>query len=473
MKLFTFFIFVFFTGNTFSTPLSQSNEAKHSDFWSPLTETELFVINNHHLAKKGDADALLGLAIFASGDIRNQSDYSQIIETVHQFVIKVKPLIDAEADDWSKGLKLFLLMHESFFLKNTSANPLAAYQYNQSQFSALFKNKTYNCISSSLLYIILARYFDLSVQGVILPSHSFVQLKLPNGQFIEIETTSQTGYALHHSKEFYDNNAFQWSQNRNLSPSTFNDYINRKIVTPYELIIENMNNQHTAPEHLEETDRGRLFELRAYLSPTNIEAQLYRLYFFNNKLIQLNKIKDKNRSLSLIQTIERTITADYEHMFDDDLKQKKNAHQIIAFVYALKTQILLDKEQTEDALSSSKKALRWTRYALKRQNIIDNIAITWLSYANTFFSKKDYQSAIKFYDQAYISGINKELKSKIDANIAASYWNLSIPLLNKGNSLAAYKQLNQCLETHPHIEACKEKLQTICSKYSLPTCQSL
>lgn len=473
MKVFSFcilIVLVLISQTSLANKTDALNDQIESSVWSSLSKTEVETISNQSLARKGDPDALLMLAILASGDIRNRSAYNKIKEKVHHFVNRIRPTINAEKKDWNKGLKLFLAMHDAFFLNSSSGKDLEGYLYDQSRFSTIFQNKTYNCISSSILYLILARYFDLHVEGVILPSHSFVQLITRDGQIVEIETTSKTGYGLRHSQEFYNKNASQWSLYRNLATMTYKDYLNREIVSAYNIIIDNMNHQHTSPEYLAAVDRYRLYELRAYLSPNHPEAQLFRLYVINNELIRLRENNNDKKTLELIQIAEKIIAEHYETKLKSKKKIDAKLQKIIRFVFTSKAEISLQKMDHKSAINSFKNALKWSRNTPEKQQIQENIAISWLNYGNIFFNKKDYLSAVQFYDKAYLKNISSKLKLKIDNNIGASYWNLAVPYLNKGDSYTAYEQLKKCQIKYPKIKECHEKLDTICQSYSLPGC---
>ena len=79
-----------------------------------------------------------------------------------------------------------------------------------------------------MLYMILARYFNMNVKGVLLHTHAFVQIESQKGKIIEVETTSANGYSRMHNKKFYKNQAGKWFKFRGLRSSTYNE---RKKIT--------------------------------------------------------------------------------------------------------------------------------------------------------------------------------------------------------------------------------------------------
>ncbi|MGH9869747.1 MAG: hypothetical protein ACREAA_16485 [Candidatus Polarisedimenticolia bacterium] len=65
------------------------------------------------------------------------------------------------------------------------------------RFAALLDQGVYNCVSSTLLYILAARELGLDVSGAETPLHVFVVLKTPTRR-VSIETTSPAGYDARH-----------------------------------------------------------------------------------------------------------------------------------------------------------------------------------------------------------------------------------------------------------------------------------
>lgn len=465
-----------------------------ADFiWSPLTKLESNTLNNSHLAESGDPDALLALAVLASGDTRSYEEFVRIKSKIDQFVIRLKPRISQQKNSWRKGFELHSAMHDEFFLPNETYFELEGYSANQSQISGIFKDKTYNCISSSLLFLILARYFDLQVEGVLLPTHSYIQLTTPEGQVIEIETTSKTGFGVRHNRAFYESSDRQkWFRVRSLIPTTHEDYLNREVVSGYQLIIDNMNHQHTARDKMSRGDRYRLQEIRGWLLPDDSEAQLYRFYALNNELIQLKKDKQFLQAKALIKLAETLVDSYRQKLKSDqvtplisgsEINLDGRVFPIIAFMFSSKAGIAFAEGDYQKAIDNFKEALLWIGDPAQADKIIRNTIIARLNQGNKFSRKKDYLSALKLYQQAYssfnshlavgeITAEDKELASKINYNIGTAYWNMTIPYLKKGDSYSAYELLDQCLTQYPQLQKCQQGIDKICRTYSLPVCSN-
>ncbi len=257
--------------------------------WYNLTGFEVQTLKRAQSGNINNPDLLLALALIASGDARTDSEFDNYRNTIQDFINKIRPGINAASSVREKGRILHSRMHSEFLSTGNESDSLGNYDLRQSSFTGVLDSGKYNCISSSILYIILARYFNLDVAGVRLPTHVFVHLASPDGETIEIETTSPAGYGLTHDRDFYKSAAGEWAGSRGLSKPTFGEYQNRIIDQPCNLILYNMINQHTA--ELQPEDRLRLVEIRGYLDSENREAVLDRIKLY---LMEYNYLSDDN-----------------------------------------------------------------------------------------------------------------------------------------------------------------------------------
>jgi hypothetical protein len=253
--------------------------------WWPLTDWEQGALAGLDQGRRGDAQALLALAIVASGDVRDAAGAGRIRQRVEAFVAALRPVIERAGDDWHRGYELHRAMHRTFF---AGGGELRGYQVDQPRLTRVFAGGTYNCLSSSLLFVVLARAFGLPVRGVVVPSHVFVELGPPGARPIEIETTSSQGFDLVHDARFFREQAGAWATQRGLPAVTFEDYQRRSIVSPAELIGLAMINVRNGES---EDDTLRLFELAALVDPENVELQRNRLAAYNNEANRLMEAK--------------------------------------------------------------------------------------------------------------------------------------------------------------------------------------
>ncbi|WP_196140026.1 transglutaminase family protein [Aliikangiella sp. G2MR2-5] len=275
----------------FSCKISYAaNSSSINAIWSELTDFEKNVLSKERLAQQGDADALLGLYLLASGDIRYFEDYERILSSVNHFIKQFQLEIKGETSNEVIGMKLHEAMHETFFLGGNKGDDMGkGYYFDQSKLSDIFYTKRFNCISSSLLYIVLARKLNLDVQGVLLPSHAFVQLNLEDGSYVDVETTSINGFGWEHDEAFYeeDDDDKSWFEQRGLTPSTYLDYKNREVVSPFKVGVRNMRNQHTFEENMRYESRFRIAEV-ATLLDGGADFHKYRLSFYNQEFKKMN-----------------------------------------------------------------------------------------------------------------------------------------------------------------------------------------
>ncbi|MGM0633343.1 MAG: transglutaminase family protein [Pseudomonadota bacterium] len=250
-----------------------------ASFWSPLTDFERDTIERYPIAEQGDPDALLALYLMASGDIRSRAAFREFRRSIGDRAPETEGGMGAR----QTGEYLLETMFQHFLGGEARLDdPLEAYDAGQSQLSTLLGSGRYNCISSSLLYIVLARRAGLEANGVILPSHAFVDITLPDGQVLSVETTSPEGFGIEHDQAWFDGNDEQWFEARDLEVPRYEDYQARQRVSAAELGLENMWNQHAA--RLPYADRLRLAELQSHLRPSSLPAQMNRMIYYSREI---------------------------------------------------------------------------------------------------------------------------------------------------------------------------------------------
>ena len=82
-------------------------------------------------------------------------------------------------------------------------NLFTTYSVQQTRVDTALETGVYNCVSSAVLYLILARSVGLSVGGVRTADHAFCSV-LVNGQQIDVETTNPFGFNPGAKKDFTD-----------------------------------------------------------------------------------------------------------------------------------------------------------------------------------------------------------------------------------------------------------------------------
>jgi tetratricopeptide (TPR) repeat protein len=80
---------------------------------------------------------------------------------------------------------------------------LKTYSTHQTRLDEIFRSGQYNCVSSAVLYTILAVSAGLDVQGVMTRDHAFITVNT-GGDSIDVETTNPYGFDPGSRREFHD-----------------------------------------------------------------------------------------------------------------------------------------------------------------------------------------------------------------------------------------------------------------------------
>jgi hypothetical protein len=129
---------------------------------------------------------LLGEVLRASGI--GERERGRIYEPAFQALLeKLKGEAGAVRSGYPRARKLHLALHREVLLR---------YESTADGLDRVLDHGEYNCLSSSLLYGLVARAFGLQAQLVQMPRHVYVRL-LIDGRRVEVESTSRKGFDLH------------------------------------------------------------------------------------------------------------------------------------------------------------------------------------------------------------------------------------------------------------------------------------
>ncbi len=127
---------------------------------------------------------------------------------------------------------------------------LKTYSLNQMRVDVAMETGVFNCLSSSVLYVIFARAAGLSVTGVLTSDHAFCSV-LMDGAIIDVETTNRYGFNPGTKKEFRD--LFGKTTGYSYVPPS--SYADRRNIGDKELLGCILHDRASY-----ETDRGRYYE---------------------------------------------------------------------------------------------------------------------------------------------------------------------------------------------------------------------
>ena len=440
--------------------------------WTPLTDFERSVIHNisaidaADAADAADADTLLALYLIASGDIRTEAEFNTHNQAIDDF-------LQQSSNQWRgsnervRGAALLGAMHKHFFRASVDDTEQNGYQLNQSTLSGIFHTQTYNCISSALLYGVLAQRVGLKVSGAIMPSHAFILVELETGEQIEVETTSPAGFDVLRDERFFADEATAWFNARQLVVSNYEDYQQRRFVSAIELGLENLWSQHTTAENMAYRDRLRLAEIKGHLQPKDYTAQHNRLIYYYREAEYLRQQNDQGTLKRLHQHIEpfmnsmQVVAANVEAMADKEFQTVYNLVQTArarSFItneqhdigaQLAKTIILNLDDELRDANLIRSEAFRaladYVDWLITRQNYqaaravfegvehachteavcINSLDKLYAAWGNDSWERQDWQAVIAIFHDYQSLGLNSPNWQNFHENLESSYLNIA------------------------------------------------
>jgi hypothetical protein len=424
--------------------------------WWPLTSAEVAALRRVDDARRGDPHALLALGLVASGDHRDDASYAAFTARVDQFLTEVRPTIEAAADDWHKGYELNRAMHRAFF--NGERTELGSYDLAQARLTGIFTQGRYNCLSSTVLFAVLARAFDMPVRAVSVPTHVFIEMSAtganPGRPALEVETTSDTGFDWVHDARFYSEDAARWSSNRGLRPVTFDEYQHREILAPYRLMALAMRDSRSGDG---ENDHMRLRELAAFVDPDDVETQRTRMQLYDNEAIALYKAEAWRTTTRLFDVVWPTVTSVGARNRDAEtlnLVSWATWYRANAFTIVGRT----DEAMALVTAGFARVDSGWKDAADLRHNylvLLDNRL-------EEIIDAKDYAGAVKFYVDHREACRADEFCSN-HSGMNYQYW--SNDYQRAGDWQTARKVLQDCVAELPAHKGCRMALDDLESRH--------
>lgn len=215
-------------------------------------------------------------------------------------------------------------LHKFFFKK---------YKADSDNFSEIVDYGRYNCVSSSILYMLLLSYFGLKATAVQTTEHVFVVVYFPDGTTVDVETTNAYGYDPGKKKEVLD----ELGKITGFSYVKQKDYKNRFNISLKSLLLLPVHNRsayftkignHQAALRLSwflkqcrNDERGDsefhicYYNLLADLSSKrNFETELRLLYYY---LENINAENGRIRKMRFQALTEMILSCDSDEDFDN------------------------------------------------------------------------------------------------------------------------------------------------------------
>lgn len=471
--------------------------------WSPLNNFELNAIASFPVSHENNPDKLLALYLIASGELRTQVEFDAINDRLDHWIEEKMARFSRKNSAIKTGKKLLEAMHEDFFISPSDPSSIGSYDLNQSQLTKIFDDKYYNCISSSMLYIVLAHKLGLKTQAVLIPSHVFVQLNIKNEKPIEIETTSANGFDVKHDKAYYEKSASVWFEERQLSSATYEDYKNRKILSASALGSENMWSQHTKAERMHYQDRMRLAEIKSHLEPMNYLSQKNRLVYYNIEFNYLQEQNDIDTLAQLYNHIDPYLEQLPDKVQSSAAQTDKEFQNLLAWIYSNRAYSFVHSIDPDRGLMLARNYLPKVKndisdkakimanlylsigiYALKKaqdsdytkaksafegieqqcaahQSCVKSISKFYSLWGKHYWNKKNWQAAIEIYQEFLLLGSVGSNVQSFHKNTETAYLNWSNEYLLDENWDMTIEKLETCLSQLPAAKKCNARLEEI------------
>lgn len=464
--------------------------------WSELNNFETWTISRIPAARAGDPDALLALYLLASGESFSLEDYDRVQEEIDLW-IDTLPLSGDSEYALRDARRLFAGMHTRFLGTDLSSTSMPEqYREEQSQLSRIFSTGEFNCISSALLYVVAARKLGLDVEGVVLPSHAFVQLDLPE-RVVEVETTSFNGFDIPHDEAFYSADAGDWFSERQLEPPTWDQYQQREILSPYELGLFNMINQHTMEERMAYRDRMRLAELRAHYQPWDESAQKSRLAYYYQEFVHLHELGDYatarrmyDRVGAYFETLEEQqfgdaeipvlLTAVQAQMADtlarsgDESEGVALARRLIqsrefpetartveSHLFSVISSYAVDLAERADYPAARQAFTSLEFQCLQNKVCNSGLAQVYSAWAMHYVQDRDWERSADVYREYLLLDSNSKLSQYFSENLERVYLNWAAAEEWNGEWETAMGVLNQCRQQLNAADQCESALEKL------------
>jgi tetratricopeptide (TPR) repeat protein len=147
---------------------------------------------------------------------------ANLMEQIRAAAAELRASPELPAAGRGRAEYVLTFMHKKF---------LKSYSLNQTRIDTLLAGGRYNCVSSAVLYMILARSAGLDVSGVMTKDHAFAEVHI-NGESIDVETTNPYGFDPGSRREFHD----EFGKLTGFAYVPARNYRDRAAIRPIELV---------------------------------------------------------------------------------------------------------------------------------------------------------------------------------------------------------------------------------------------
>ena len=388
------------------------------------------------------SDILLFSILFEGEDL-SAEDFEVFQEDYNDLLGKVR-----------KGRTENELENAELIMKVMYDNVLSNYSRRQTKLSVMFKTGNYNCVSSSLLFLALAKDCGLDARIQETSVHAFVTVYTKDGQKFDVETTNPAGVNPGEKKMISQNSS--GSKKYTIVPKTY--YANRVEISDRKAVTLPAKNICAELSDRNEFEKGIPLAASVYEFVTKEKAAVRKDYdaICANFAAYANQNRQYEAALKLLRAV-------MDYYGKSDLLVRN--YNDIAYNAVAESCNINDFKNARNLLVS------YNYYLTEKttQEIIDMIFESeMLKEIQDLMHQNKYLEAAKLADEALLRQSQnqqfKRAKSNSLYNHGVTVHNQVVPLLNNKEYKEALQILENALKDNPENQMIREDIKKIKSR---------
>lgn len=388
------------------------------------------------------ADILLFSILFEGEDLSGE-EFEVFQEYYNDLLGKVR-----------KGRTENELENAELIMKVMYDNVLSNYSRRQTKLSVMFKTGNYNCVSSSLLFLALAKDCGLDARIQETSVHAFITVYTKDGQKFDVETTNPAGVNPGEKKMISQNSS--GSKKYTIVPKTY--YSNRVEISDRKAVTLPAKNICTELSDRNEFEKGIPLAASVYEFVTKEKAAVRKDYdaMCANFAAYANQNRQYEAALKLLRAV-------MDHYGKSDLLVRN--YNDIAYNAVAESCNINDFKNARNLLVS------YNYYLTEKttQEIIDMIFESEkMEEIQDLMHQNKFLEAAKLADEALLRQSQnqqfKKAKSNSLYNHGVTVHNQVVPLLNNKEYKEALQILENALKDNPENQMIREDIKKIKSR---------
>lgn len=388
------------------------------------------------------SDILLFSILFEGEDL-SAEDFEVFQEYYNDLLGKVR-----------KGRTENELENAELIMKVMYDNVLSNYSRRQTKLSVMFKTGNYNCVSSSLLFLALAKDCGLDARIQETSVHAFITVYTKDGQKFDVETTNPAGVNPGEKKMISQNSS--GSKKYTIVPKTY--YSNRVEISDRKAVTLPAKNICAELSDKNEFEKGIPLAASVYEFVTKEKAAVRKDYdaICANFAAYANQNRQYEAALKLLRAV-------MDYYGKSDLLVRN--YNDIAYNAVAESCNINDFKNARNLLVS------YNYYLTEKttQEIIDMIFESeMLEEIQDLMHQNKFLEAAKLADEALLRQSQnqqfKKAKSNSLYNHGVTVHNQVVPLLNNKEYKEALQILENALKDNPENQMIREDIKKIKSR---------